>query len=129
MNLLGHTLTAPRAMKKQGWAYLAKELARVRARPVVFGHSHGQEEQVFDRFGKAYEAFIRGRGGWGGCSNLATMALAVLKDGKKGGAWGAGRLRPQKWRIAQKRTDIRQCGYSEKVGCLYGKNEPIVFTI
>ena len=83
-------------VKRSGCAYLAREIARVGSKLVVFGHIHvgrGKEELVYDRVGRAYEAIF---GGWGGWTNLVSMALATL--------WA--RLLPKQWRKPEKRTTL-----------------------
>jgi hypothetical protein len=64
--------------KRSGCTFLAKEVARVRPRLVVFGHIHigyGQEVRRFDAVGRAYEGIMGGWKGWGALLAMSVRAL------------------------------------------------------
>jgi hypothetical protein len=62
---------------RSGCSSLAREIARVRPRLVVFGHIHvgyGKEEVIMDRVRSLHEGLI---GGWEGWDALLEMGLRV----------------------------------------------------
>ncbi|KAL8945487.1 MAG: hypothetical protein Q9183_008077, partial [Haloplaca sp. 2 TL-2023] len=106
-------------VKKSGCAFLAREIARARPRLVVFGHIHvgrGKEEMVSDCVGRADEAIY---GGWGGWTNLFSMATATLW------AW----VLPKRWRRPVKRTTLVNAAVVEGWEKYESKHEAQVVTI
>ena len=106
-------------VKRSGCTFLAKEVARVRPRLVVYGHIHvgyGQEERVFDDVGIAEEAIL---GGWGGWQTLVVMAANVA----------LGWLIPQRLRSAQGKTTFVNAAVVEGWQNYKVKNEAVVLTI
>ncbi|KAL8831619.1 MAG: hypothetical protein Q9191_000770 [Dirinaria sp. TL-2023a] len=115
----GHLDSIRDGVKKSGCAFLAKELSRVQPRLVVYGHIHvgyGQEEQVYDSVGRAYEAII---GGWGGWKDLTLMAWSLWLH------W----LLPQKWERAHQRTTFVNAAVVEGFEEYKVKNEAAAVSI
>ncbi|KAL8651640.1 MAG: hypothetical protein Q9210_003142 [Variospora velana] len=105
--------------KKSGCAFLAREVARVRPRMVVFGHIHvgyGTEEGVYDTVGQIQEGI---RGGWAGWPSLAKMLAAV--------AWG--RALPRRWREHVRKTTFVNAAVIEGWEQYRVKNEAVVVRI
>lgn len=108
-----------RGIRKSGCPSLAKEVARVRPKLVVFGHIHvgyGQEERVYDRVGRAHEAIL---GAWGGWKDLIDIAVSVL----------LGRTIPQRWRRTHRSTTFVNAAVVEGYKEHKIKNEAVVITI
>lgn len=106
-------------VKHSGCTFLAKEVARVRPRLVVFGHIHvgyGAEERVYDGEGRAYEGIL---GGWGGWSDVGRILGGVLY----------GRLVPRRWRGKVRKTEFVNAAVVEGGGDYKVKNEAMVFRI
>ncbi|KAL9598530.1 MAG: hypothetical protein Q9219_004432 [cf. Caloplaca sp. 3 TL-2023] len=106
-------------IKKAGCPFLAKEVARIYPRMVVFGHIHvgyGVEEVVYDTLCRAYEGIY---GGWGGWRSLLKMAEAVV--------WG--RVVPQKWRRRVQKTTFVNAAVIEGWKEHKIKNRAVVVTI
>lgn len=106
-------------IKKAGCPLLAREVARVRPRLVVFGHIHvgyGVEEVVFDTVGRIHEGIL---GGWVGWAGLMEMAVSTMLS------W----IVPRIWRKAVHATTFVNAAVIEGWQNLKVKNEAVVITI
>lgn len=106
-------------VKKAGYSLLAREVARVKPRLVVFGHIHvgyGTEEVVYDPVGRIHQGIIGGWARWAGL--MKTGASTVL-------SW----IIPRRWRRAVHTATFVNAAVIEGWQNYKMKNEAVVINI
>ncbi|KAI4175592.1 MAG: hypothetical protein LQ343_001583 [Gyalolechia ehrenbergii] len=106
-------------VKKSGCPFLAREVAKVRPRLMVFGHIHvgyGIEETVYDTVGRAHQGIL---GGWAGWPSLFKMAVSTI----------SGRILRRSWRRAAHTTTFVNAAIVEGWEQYKVKNQAVVFSL